>query len=561
MEYEKTADVKDSLLRKCRDTIQKMEIEIKNEKKARKEVEANNEELLNEYLFTKQSYEDLESKWLMIDSEQQEKIDETILLQKKVFELGQYVEKLEMQLEEERRKNDNANGEIEKYSDFIEELQDELKSKQDALTEWNEAVTSVEDKLLEYSQENASLKESLDKYLAQCDELFEQNKKKEKVISELNQTHQDFIEKIAQVLPETGKKHTNFEILTRVEQEKNEFLAVKKEKNTLLVKVKELNEKCECIKNLYENKLKNANESRCELDLELQKVRQKVDQAVQKLLKNKEKTVMLKHDLDLSKQYKEKLEWLETDYESLNSKVKILKQTLKYREQEIIEKNSEFSMMKDHLDSIEESSIKELEFLKNGIQSLKDCFNLEISKNEQEILLKFQSTVSMNSQRENELLEEIQHLRDECNKLKSHYSQIIQYKEEEKCLLEQEKSKLKNSVRELEENSIGDKKYYGEYRKELSENNKNYGKNERLLGEKQNWESLYGKKEQELKILKAKFEARLRKKVQETQEKILLWKNKIREDLYCLKSNLSFHNSEKSYLLVEKIEKTVNMII
>ena len=133
--FDDSQSPKEKLLRKCRDTIQKMEIEIINEKNERIEAENQNAELINENLLIKQDYELLESKWQSFNLKHHEKIKETNSLEKKIIELNQHNQKLETLLENEQLKYENAEAELEKYSEFIQELQDELKTKQDALAE------------------------------------------------------------------------------------------------------------------------------------------------------------------------------------------------------------------------------------------------------------------------------------------------------------------------------------------------------------------------------------------------------------------------------------------
>jgi gas vesicle protein len=65
----------------------------------------------------------------------------------------------------------------------------------------------------------------------------------------------------------------------------------------------------------------------------------------------------------------------------------------------------------------------------------------------------------------------------------------------------------------------------------------------------------------DLKTIKSKFEDRLKKKTQDIHEKISGWKNKIREDIALLKKNLPDQSLEKIVLILEKIEKTVSMVV
>ena len=276
-----------------------------------------------------------------------------------------------------------------------------------------------------------------------------------------------------------------------------------------------------------------------------------------------------------------RLSKIEQEYKEIHSKHSCCKQLLKNKEEELQAKIGIISNIQERLTLIEETSAHELEFLSNGIENLKECFRLEISKKEQEIILKIKATSSINSRRETELIDEIHNLQEECVKIKSHYSQILNYKEEEKNILEQDKQKLKGTIKNLEEKfeeistsfDLNESKNYSlEYHKEFSESNKSFnGKKikqlenngflHRKIDENDYYEGFISRKENEIKEIRGKFEERFRKKVQDTQEKVLVWKNKIRDDLSQLKKYFYEENIQGSSLILEKLEKTVSMII
>lgn len=488
------ADTKDLLLIKCRDTIQQMELKIQSLKSARKKSDLQYNDLQKELKTLQSLYLTLQSKFQEKDSDLQE-----------------YIRQLEALLESEQEKSSKAEKEVKKFSEFILELQDELKTKQNTLIEWNEAVCDIEQKIIDLSKENKELK-------------FELDNKVRKVDQDKSEV---FKMKIAQCLS-VDLKATEEELLKILENNKKQLILMGKDKKDFGVRVQELSEKCECIKRLYEHKL---DEEREKLE-KLQKTHEKTEGKLQ--------------------EKKQKIRNL-----SLSSQSPILTcstpTSVSYSDQ----KNNEIiEIFKQKISALEQSSSKELDFLKSGIESLKDCFRLEISKKEQEMLLKFQPY-------EQELLQEIQNLQDECSKLKNHYSKLLQYKDEEKCLLEQDKMNLNRVIKEMQYRSrtpANDSKlYFYDFADSSEINPMTLAENLRgCKAEKDGVKPVAEKKDSEFSKFKKNFEKRWEKKVKETQEKICNWKIKLRDNISAVKKAIG---TDHILLAIEKLEKSVGLII
>lgn len=509
-------DTKDLLLVKCRDTIKQMEMKILSEKSARKQSEAQNKDLHNE-LSTLQSHcLTLQSKFKEKESGMQD-----------------YIDQLEAQLEKEQEKLSEAEIELQKFSEFVFELQDELKAKQDALVEWNEAVCEIEQKIFDLSKENQELKEKL----AKLTKKLENSKKTENFSFVKEEFFRDdkfecLRMKLAQHLG-VDLKTTDEELLKLVDNNKRQLVLSEKEKKDFGSKAKELSEKCESLKKLYEHKLDEEQKKMASL----QKTQEKTEEKLQKKIKKI-------RNLSLSSQSPNFT--CSTPSSSLQSDLESLK------------KNEIIQIFKEKIAALEQSSARELDYLKSGIESLKDCFRLEISKKEQEMVLKFQPY-------EQELLQEIQNLQDECVKLKTHYNKLLQYKEEEKSLLEQDKIKLKNIIHGMQYRSktpandsrlcfydLADSSEINPMN--LVENSKGY----RLEAEKESFKQVLDKKEKEFLQFKKNFDKRWEKKIKETQEKISAWKVKLREDISAIKKVIG---TDKIIVAVERLERSVGLII
>jgi hypothetical protein len=508
-----TPDSKDLLLIKCRDTIKQMESEILSEKTKSQQSEIENQKILKELNNLKELYLTFQSKY-----------------QEKESDMQDYISKLEYLLENEQEKAERLEQEAQKYSEFISDLQEELKSKQDVLIEWNEAVSEIEEKILKLSVENQNLKDQLNTTQRYVQELTNENSKKVLDGKHYLDAFEGVRAKICLVLQAEGG--TSFEeIIKIIELDKKQNAFLIKEKNSLNSKIFELNEKIEENKKVYESKLdeelKKSQKELCRLKLENEKKSEKL---------KSQKT----QNLSLSQQ--------------------AFKDLIKdERSDDFLKKSEIIQMLKEKIHSIEQSSSKELEFLKSGIESLKECFRLEISKKEQEILLKFQPY-------EQDLLQEIQNLHDENSKLKTHYSQLLMYKDEEKSLLEQDKNNLKNLIKNLQIRNEGAKSPLYENKISRFETSESFDPRNSFLNErnlrpehdKEAFQMILERKEQEFAAFKLSFEKRWKKKTKEIQEKVSMWKGKIREDINYLKK---VAGQDKAALAIERLEKTVSLII
>ena len=489
------SDSKDLLLIKCRDTIQQMELKIQSLKSARKKSDLQCYDLQKELNILQSLYLELQSKFQEKDTDSQE-----------------YIRQLEALFESEQEKSSKAEKEVKKFSEFILELQEELKTKQDTLIEWNETVCDIEQKIIDLSKENKELKFELD------------NKFKRVDLDKI----EDFKKKVAQSLG-VDIKTTEEDLLKLLENNKKQLVLVENDKKDFGVRIQELSEKCVCLKQLYEHKL---DEEREKLG-RLQKTQERTEE---KLQKKKQKIRNL----------------------SLSSQSPILTCSTPSSFAHTDPKNHEIiEVFKQKISSLEQSSSRELDFLKNGIERLKDCFLLEISKKEQEMLLKFQPY-------EQELLQEIQNLQDECLKLKNHYSKLLQYKDEEKSLLEQDKMNLKKALQEIQYRSrtpTNDSKLYFHDLADSSEINP-MTLAENLRGykeaEKEGLRQVVDKKDSEFSKFKKNFEKRWEKKAKETQEKICNWKIKLRDNISNLKKAIG---TNQILVAIEKLEKSVGLII
>lgn len=495
-------DSKELLLIKCRDTIKQMEKEILSEKSKLKQSESEKSSILEEFNSLKDLHLSLQCKYQEQESDFQD-----------------YISKLENLLENEQEKTKSLEQEAQKYSEFIFDLQEELKSKQSVLIEWNEAVSEIEDKILKLSIENQELKEQLQMCQQLNQELSNENFNKSNQFKTLTENFESIKSKFCSMLLLDNKTCFD-EILRVVDYEKKQMNFWTKEKNSLNSKIFELTSRLEDTKKSYESRLeeelKKSQKEICRLQMEFDKKSEKL-----KSQKSQNLSLTQQSFKDLVKEDK-------------NS--------------EILKKSEIIQMLKEKIHNVEESSLKELEFLKSGMESLRECFRLEISKKEQEVLLKFQPY-------EQDLLQEIQNLHEENTKLKTHYHQLLMYKDEEKMLLEQDKNNLKilvhslrtegkksevNESMEWKPSYLGDKNARPEKDKEIAQ--------------------MIERKEQEFNDFKTSFENRWRKKTKEIQEKISAWKNKIREDVNYLKRTIS-QGHEKSEIAIERLEKTVSLII
>lgn len=131
----RSSDGKESLLRKCRDTIEVIEIELEQERAAKQDSERHNRELLRSIEIFKGETEDLETKNDALRFENQEHSETIEFLQSKIFKLNDELDKSNSFLEKERKRLKAAYLDIEKIQEINEDLKEEINSKQIVIDE------------------------------------------------------------------------------------------------------------------------------------------------------------------------------------------------------------------------------------------------------------------------------------------------------------------------------------------------------------------------------------------------------------------------------------------
>jgi DNA repair exonuclease SbcCD ATPase subunit len=442
------SDVKESLLKKCKDTIETMEIKLSNERSAREDLEKKKLDLDKENTTLKQNYSDLSSKFSLAQSQNLEKIEEVASMQKKISDANQYTQHLEQTLEKQQEKAEKSQNEVEKHLKFIQELQNDLKSKQETLIKWTKAVQSIEENLSALTKENKELKLDLNKYLKRCEDLAQENQDKSSALKGMQSQVINILNKSSSLFEFDVDLNLNSnlnDMILKLDQGVTKFLKINKEKKAFCDKLRssedlkttyenKLNEICDInIKlqsdiTLYQSQVSKYSENNKKLKLDIENFAKKTQDFHCKILKKKQKSNELKKKLENMRLELERLNKVEYNEPDMNKNCKNLKQLLKNKEVELLEKKSLISEITNQLELIEKSSIDKFKSLEADIETLKNYYTLEIHKKDQEIL-----SISLNSSKpstkEQDLEHQIEFLKEECKKVKSHYTKIISYKE------------------------------------------------------------------------------------------------------------------------------------
>ena len=228
-----TENKKGEVMKNFRNIVKNLEMQIYQEKIGKIEAEKKNSELEKEFVNKKVHCEELITKLNKIQGKKNEESDD---FKKKIEEMTQKIEKLESSKEKEKKRYENAENQLKKYTSFIEDLQDELKYKQNALSELTEAFNKVEEKLFYMTEEKKQLKFSLESCQSKNEKIQHKNFELQKNFYESQRILKTFAE-----IFDFSDRNTE-DLLEKIENERKEFLEAGKVNQNLENKIKETNE-------------------------------------------------------------------------------------------------------------------------------------------------------------------------------------------------------------------------------------------------------------------------------------------------------------------------------
>ena len=547
-----------SLLTKYRDSMQELQETLVKEKKWRQDAENENRLLRKRNLEIEEQVTDFRYSSVEYIAKLEDLSSENKKLSERNKDFQDHIEKLEEMLDRQQVRSETLEKELSKIEDLANDLKSELNDKQRTLEDWKSALIHYEDQGKVLESENFQLKEELEAYQKGYKELESNLMVKEREIGKLIQDlklvemenlrfkeqenwiieNQKLLElKTQQIIDDERKTTHGFKVKLAVVNENFEVLKVEKEKVQ-----EELNRlHCE-----YEN----LNES----VFALRKGKEDLEKVLAEKISALQETV-----LDIEKKCEDK----ERIIMNLHSELK--QQTEKH-----LNAQAEISAMKDlHSEKIKEiNTVKSELHLKNEevfeycskskdmmvkVQNLSDQLEQEKVKNSKS-LQKLQNKYEQEKETlkmtfANEIEFEIHKKNQEIHEIHEKFENLLKSKDEELILLNTDREKLQDIVRELD-SKLREllNKYQSEYlnwehlqqalKDELnskqaleSKYNSSVTRIKDLESQVENYVETVSELKSSLKSNKKQFQSDSEAFLKSASDKIEFWKQKFREEV------------------------------
>lgn len=547
-----------SLLTKYRDSMQELQETLVKEKKWRQDAENENRLLRKRNLEIEEQLTDFRYSSVEFIAKTEDLTSENKKLQERNKDFQENHKKLEEMLERQQIRAETLEKEVEKLEDFITELKSELSEKQRTLEDWKGGFLHYEEQVKLLEQENFQFKEeNLAYQKAFRDQDHALNiKEREKIdlIQALN---------LLEMENQRCKKQENWII-------ENQKL--------LELKTSQLIEDERKVVQNYKSKLMQANENYEKIMIEKEKLEDLLMQAKTDNSGLNEGLISLRRNKEeLEKIYCERIENLQEELlkaeEKLGDKEKVLTAVngeIKLQNEKFLNLQVEFCGVKEQLgEKIKEINAVKAELhsknevifevsnknkeLSSQIQALAESIEHEkvrSSKELQKLAYKYEQELEnfkLNSSSEMEY--EINKKNKEIQDLEERFEAFAKNKEDEIVLLNSDREKLQDMLRELDcklrellSNYQNDCENWENMQKNLKDETSMRltleNKYNSVLNRIQDLESQVQSSSETISNLKSQLKANKRQYqsdsenfIKSAQEKIEFWKNKFREEV------------------------------
>jgi chromosome segregation ATPase len=172
--FEKPGEVRESLLTRCRETIESLSEELEDERSQRLQAEAEARDLRRQLTQLADQFEECNVKLDLQSSEYSQ-------MQLSSRDVKRTLTALQDELADAKTECEQLQSHVklllkEKKSlvKRLEQVQGELAQKDQVMDDWNKAVGHIEDKVKQLSAENETLKQDMEAYVYKCKELLTQ---------------------------------------------------------------------------------------------------------------------------------------------------------------------------------------------------------------------------------------------------------------------------------------------------------------------------------------------------------------------------------------------------
>ena len=554
---------RNTLLRKCKDTIQTLEEDIENHRKVKMHLEKRLRDSASMQNNLRDEIDDKNFKLKTISIENSELISSMEALAKRIVSLEQENENSVKEIEAFKSKLNKSEIEISHMNAFMNEMQNELNTKNDMIKEWNSAMTAVEHKMESLEEENTSLKKENETCFNKYTDIMKENKefnylwneqrrKIDNISQELvnaNYENENLLKNISLLKDSLSFKEFDLEnktkqlkeLLESSEENGNNIKTLENMNSKLNSKLKFSREEINSYKIKSEGLEKILKEEATRHQREIDNLNITFDQKISLHQKEDIKKEQIIADLENElKAFRDDLDYLVSSDTLLQNRYKDI--LCRYSAKKIlltdcssdnIKLSTALNRFEDRLKLIETASIKDVNILKNEKEFLNGHFLEQMELKDREHSRRLEEIQSKNEA-------EILKYRTELIKLKEDLMYSLHSKEEEIAILNGDRNKLQIALSELEnkvieisrnlENSVGDCwklsnqiNRENEIRRNEIEKLNGFYKEKLLL------------KDDEMRMQHERSNERTKDKYMNTHERLLMFKGSMRSELESLR--------------------------
>jgi chromosome segregation ATPase len=166
---------RETLLSRCRETIENLSQEVEEERCQRRAAEAEVRRLKKEAAYVEEQFNEAQVKIEVQTKEVTALAKDSQERQRMVTRLKEELKTAQQGRDDMQRIADSSSKELLKSQDKLHALKQELGHKQQVMDEWSKTLKAVDDRITSLTAENDEVKKELEEYVGKCDDLLRQN--------------------------------------------------------------------------------------------------------------------------------------------------------------------------------------------------------------------------------------------------------------------------------------------------------------------------------------------------------------------------------------------------
>lgn len=532
---------KDTLLRKCRDTIHQLQSDLDSVQRTSEDLENRLKGSIEVQLAYQQEIHEKNYQIKLLTNENTEICSKYEGFIEKALVVQQDNETLQYELEITKSRYRECENSLSKTIDLLEHSKIEVKSKSEIIKEWNDTMSEVESQMKYLAEENGFLKQEIEKGKLKERELERRIKNTEEEKSIIFKSVQEFKEKLAVCrfdLESKGK--TLAETQNSLDEVKNRSVALEISLSEVSAKAKIAQEENKTNKVKADHLERQSKELNLKYLNEIEKLNKTLENKTSFFGKEDSRKLGLINRLENDlKSVKDELEnliqadsQLQGRYREILAKLAKKKEKIEGIKDENVKLNQSLMRFEEKLKNIEAGYLSEASFFKQENANLAE----KLKKTEKVYCEKLDQLSSEFNKKSDLANEENSKLKQDLNKYSSELAKLLSHKEEELSLLNEDRQKLQQALSELEskvvsmsrnlESSVAD---CWRLSSELSRYNDLKKDELTKLGEYYKVKLYH--KDEEFQVQNEKYTERLKSKITSIYEKVSAFKETLRKEL------------------------------